>query len=160
MGTCTSTVRQREKQQQHNRITSNKSIVLDIQQPPPLPPPFPLTILSNHHTSYCSDNEFNYSSSAVKPIIYHSDNNSLIQLYSNPTQYICTSSSQNHYMSSSSSIPSHPPPRIPVSKTRVPVFRTSNPQNIVNNFGNPAGRQVPLTITSNNQHSKTFSSTI
>lgn len=145
MGSCTSNARHRQKQQLHSRITSKNSIDLDTRTPPPIPP-FPLTIISNQHSPYSFNRDFTLSTSPTKTIFYSSDTNSLIQLYSAPGDYICTNSHKNYYMSSSTAAPAHPPPRIPIPKTRVPIHRPPVPT--ATNIGS---RQVPIAVISNNQ---------
>jgi hypothetical protein len=132
MGTCTSTARRRQKQQQHNRTASRNSIVFDIKPPPPLPP-LPLAVFPNRHRQHTHSlfTDFDVLSlSLTKPIFHQTDTNSLIQLYSSNTNN--NNNNNNNYnitgwMSSSTSVP-HAPPRIPVPKTRLPIYFPPQPQ--------------------------------
>jgi hypothetical protein len=137
MGNCTSTTKRRKKQQPHNRVASNSSIALDIKQPPPLPP-LPLSAFPNHQypQPYSIVNQFSPLPSpplslSVKPVFHRTDTNSLIQLYSSPTDNYDNNHSSSrmiHWMSSSTSIPANPPLRIPILKTRLPAYHTPQTQ--------------------------------
>ncbi|CAM4748288.1 unnamed protein product [Rotaria magnacalcarata] len=141
MGTCTSTLRHRQKQQQHNRATSKNTIVLGLKSPPPLPP-LPTISFPNRqrqHSHYLSkDFDIVASSSSVTKSIFHQpDTNSLIHLYScntninnnnNNIYNNSNSCSIIDWMSSSASTVRQAPPRIPVPKTRLPVYQLSPSQ--------------------------------
>ncbi len=136
MGTCTSTARHRQKQQQrYNRTSSKNSIDLDIKTPPPLPPlpltAFPKQQLQHPHSLYTDFDIL--SSSLTNPIFHQTDTNSLIQLYSSNTNNNNNNNNNLniiHWMASSSSSSSitHIPPRIPVPKTRLPVYQSTQSQ--------------------------------
>ena len=125
MGTCTSTARHRQKQQQHNRVASKNSTFSDIKQPPPLPP-LPLSAFPNPQHLYSIPKEFDLRPASAKSFFHPSDTNSLIQLYSshstNPKAQIIG------WMSSSTSIPTTAPARIPVLKTRLAAYHPSQTQ--------------------------------
>lgn len=143
MGTCTSTARHRQKQQQHNRVASKNSSFLDIKQPPPLPPLPPSAFPNNQHL-YSIPRQFDLQLASTKPLFHPSDTNSLIQLYSSHPN------NQNiGWMSSSTSIPSHAPARIPVLKTRLPIYHPSQTQA---SSSTTAGRPThgPTTVIANN----------
>ncbi len=160
MGTCTSTARHRQKQQhqQHNRTVSKNPISLDIKSPPPLPP-LPLTAFPKHqlkhpHSLYADFDIL--SPSLTKAIFHQTDTNSLIQLYSSNTNNNNNNNNNSNIInwmsSSSSSAVTHVPPRIPVPKTRVPVYHSSQSQQatvIVRS------KDVTSTIIPNNQKGNT-----
>ena len=125
MGTCTSTARHRQKQQQHNRVASKNSSFLDIKQPPPLPPLPPSAFPNNQHL-YSIPRPFDLQLVSTKQFFHPSDTNSLIQLYS--THPNNTNAENIGWMSSSTSIPSHAPARIPVLRTRLPTYHPSPTQ--------------------------------
>jgi len=123
MGTCTSTARHRQKQHNRNIGQTKNSTKFVNQTPPPLPP-LPSIAFPKQSQSLYSD--FDLLSSLKKtPIFHQTDTNSLIQLYSSNTNYNNNNNNNNnHYMSSTtSSTVAHMPPRIPVPKTRVPVYQ-------------------------------------
>ncbi|CAF2400429.1 unnamed protein product [Rotaria sp. Silwood2] len=171
MGTCTSTAihRQKQRPQEHNRTALKNSIVLGVKSPPPLPS-LPLAVFPNHQyqQSYCLSTDFDtlLSSSTTKPIFHQTDTNSLIQLYSSNTNTNNNNNINNNnnnncniisWMSSSSSVP-QVPPRIPVPKTRVPVYHLSpsqqtttiiRPKNVTSTVSstNQTGSIRPMSIT-------------
>lgn len=123
MGTCTSTARHRQKEEQpshYKRVASKNSLILDIKQstslPPPLPP-LPLPVFPIHQRPYSIPND-------TEPIFHPADTNSLIQLYSTPKPRSNFYLEQNQPMSSSnSSIPVQASSaRIPIVRTRLPVY--------------------------------------
>lgn len=124
MGTCTSTARHRQKKlHQYNRTSLKNPIVLDIKSPPPLPPlpTFPNYRFQHPHTLFP---DFDILSTPLtKPVFHQTDTNSLIHLYSSNTNNNNNNNNSNilHWMSSSSAA-THVPPRIPVLKTRLPVY--------------------------------------
>jgi hypothetical protein len=127
MGTCTSIARHRQKQQRHNQPTSKDPIALDIKSPPPLPP-LPLTAFPNQQLQYphslFTDLDL-FSVSLAKPIFHQTDTNSLIQLYSSYTNINYNNNNNNQSgITNRMSSPSitQIPPRIPVPKTRLPVY--------------------------------------
>jgi len=119
MGTCTSSVKYQEKQhrQLHKRSSINNSIVLNNKQVSPVS----ITVLPNQRPQSLLTNFDVQSSPLTEPILYQTDTSSLIQLYSSNTNN--NNSNTNHWMSSSSSTPSNIPPRIPVTKSRLPVHQ-------------------------------------
>jgi hypothetical protein len=136
MGTCTSAARHRQKQQQHqqhNRRASKNQIGLDIKPPPPLPP-LPITAFPRQQIEYpqCLYTDCDILSSFLtKPIFHQTDTNSLIQLYSSNTNNNNNNNNNStiiNWMSSSSSSVTHIPPRIPVPKTRLPVYQSTQSQ--------------------------------
>ena len=150
MGTCTSTARHRQKHQQSNRTGSKYPIKLDIHPPPPLPP-HPLTAFPRQSIRYpqslYSDFDIVSSSSSIEPIFHQTDTNSLIQLYSSNTNNNNNNNSSTiiNYMSSSTSSVTHIPPRIPVPKTRVPVYQS------IQTAVNTRPKTIPSTMPPNNQ---------
>lgn len=157
MGTCTSTARHRQKHQQSNRTASNHPINLDIQPPPPLPP-HPLTAFPKQQIRYPQSLYTNFdilSSSSIEPIFHQTDTNSLIQLYSSNTNNNNNNSPTiiNYNMSSSTSSVTHIPPRIPVPKTRLPAYQSSqnNPSTVI-----ARPRSVTSNVLTNNQIGMTF----
>jgi len=160
MGTCTSTARHRQKQQhqQHNQTISKNSISLDIKPPPPLPP-LPLTAFPKHqlkhpHSLYTDFDIL--SPSLTKPIFHQTDTNSLIQLYSSNTNNNNNNNNNSNIInwmsSSSSSTVTHIPPRIPVPKTRLPAYHSSQSQQTTVNL---RSKDVTSTIIPNNQTGNT-----
>ncbi|CAF3425567.1 unnamed protein product [Rotaria socialis] len=162
MGTCTSTVRHCQKQQQHNRATSKNTIVLGLKSPPPLPP-LPTISFPNQqrqHSHYLSKDFDIVSSSLTKPIFHQADTNSLIHLYSCNTNINNNNNNNNNnysnsnscsiidWMSSSASTVRQAPPRIPVPKTRLPVhyLPSSQQANVI-----VQSRNVASTVTSTNE---------
>ena len=133
MGTCTSTARRRQKQQQHNQTVLKNSIVLGIKPPPPLPP-LPSTAFPNRQTQQRHPLFIDIdllSPQLTKSIFHQTDTNSLIQLYSSNRNNNNNNSNTLNWMSSSSSV-THVPPRIPVPKSRLPVHHSSQqPPSIV-----------------------------
>ena len=141
MGTCTSTASHRQKKlHQYNRSPLQNSIVLDIKPPPPLPP-FPTYRFPHPHTLFT---EFDLlSTSLTKPVFHQTDTNSLIHLYSSNTNNNNNSNISNR-MSSSSAV-THVPPRIPVPKTRLPVYHPPQQPSVP-----VRPKNVPSTVISNN----------
>ncbi|UJR09977.1 hypothetical protein I4U23_014201 [Adineta vaga] len=126
MGACTSSVRHRKKhhRQLHKRTLAKNSPVLDNKQVSFSP----LSILSKQQSQRPQSLFTNLdiqSSHFLEPIVYKTDTNSLIQLYSSNSNNN-NNSKRNSWMSSSSSSTSHPQPRIPVPKTRLPVYQPSS----------------------------------
>lgn len=128
MGTCTSTARHRQKEEQpshYKRVASKNSLILDIKQssslPPPLPP-LPLPVFPIHQRPYSIPND-------TEPIFHPADTNSLIQLYSTPKKRQSFYSEKNNPMASSnSSIPAQSSAaRIPMHKTRLPIYHAPPP---------------------------------
>jgi hypothetical protein len=157
MGTCTSAARHRQKQQhhqQHNRTVSKNPVGLDIKPPPPLPP-LPITAFPKQKVQYPQSlyTDFDILSSFLtKPIFHPTDTNSLIQLYSSNTNNNNNNNNNNstiiNWMSSSTSSVTHIPPRIPVPKTRLPVYQSSQSQQTTVNI---RPKSEASTVLSNNQ---------
>lgn len=154
MGTCTSNARHRQKQQhqqQHNRTETKNFIDLDIKPPPPLPP-LPLNAFPKqkfqHPDSLYTDFDI-LSPSLSKAIFHQTDTNSLIQLYSSNTNNNNNNDSNIiNWMSSSSTSVTHIPPRIPVPKTRLPVYHPSQTQQTTVIL---RPKDVTSTVVQNNQ---------
>ena len=167
MGICTSTARHRQKQQQHqqhNRTGSKNPIGLDIKPPPPLPP-LPITVFPkqqsqyHHHPPpplYTDFDIFSSSSSSTRHIFHQTDTNSLIQLYSSNTNNNNNNNNNstiiNWMSSSTTSSVTHIPPRIPVPKTRLPVYQPSQSQQTTVTI---RPKSVTSAVLVNNQTGKT-----
>lgn len=108
MGACTST----EERQLHKRANRQQSLVLDNKHLSPIP----LTIVRNQRPHSLSTNLDFQSSPNEQPVFDQTNNNnSLIQLYSLKPE-------NNHHQQQMSSS-SNGPPRIPVSKSRLPTHQ-------------------------------------
>ena len=106
MGACTSSVKRRHKEhrQLHKQAALKNAIVLDNKQLSPLP----LTVFSSQPP---------HSDHQISPRI---ETNSLIQLYSTNTN------NNNSNISPCMSSSSHIPPRIPVTKSRLPIHQSQS----------------------------------
>lgn len=120
MGNCTSARKRRQKE--YKRAAFQNAIVLDNKQLSPLP----LTILSNQRPHSLLTNSDLQTSTVT-------DSNSLIQLYSTNTNNNNNNPSAQTWMSSSSSSAnSHKQPRLPVTRSRLPVRLASTRSNRTN----------------------------
>ncbi|CAF0905484.1 unnamed protein product [Adineta ricciae] len=126
MGACTSAARYRKKHhpQLHKAAPAKNSHRLDNKQQVTFSP---VTILSKPQSQRPQSLFTNLdlqSSTFIETTLYKTDTNSLIQLYSSNYNNN-NNSNRNSWMSSSSSSKSHPQPRIPVPKTRLPVYQAT-----------------------------------
>jgi hypothetical protein len=115
MGACTS------RQKQHKRLALNNSTVIDNKQLSPLL----TTVLPNQRPQSLLTGFDVQSSLVTEPIVHQTESSSLIQLYSSNTNNNNNNSNINNWMSSSSST-SNISPRIPVTKSRLPVHQSQS----------------------------------
>jgi hypothetical protein len=135
MGTCTSSAKRQQKQHQqlHKRLILENSIVLNNKQLSSLP----FTVLPNQQLHSSLTNFDIQASPLIEPNFHQTDTSSLIQLYSSNINNN-NNSNINNWMSSSSSSASHIPPRIPVTKSRLPIHPSTGsirPTNVPSTVG-------------------------
>ncbi|CAF1580420.1 unnamed protein product [Rotaria sp. Silwood1] len=155
MGSCTSTTKRRQKdhQQLHKRIELKNSVALDNKDIASLQSPPFLNQQSQRPHSLLSN--INVQSSPLQESICHSINtNSLIQLY---TPNMNNNNNYNrHSWIPSSSVTSHNPTRIPISKNRLSLHQPQSSsissvqfRNVTATFTTPnqTGSSLPMSIT-------------
>ena len=144
MGTCTSSIKHRQKRhrQLHKQTILENAAVLENKQLSSLPS----TVLPNPYLQQTSlTNSEVHSSSFIEPT-------SLIQLYTSNTNNNNNNNCNinNNSMSSSSSSPSKvplPPPRVPLTKSRLPVHQPSASSS---RTGSTKPKNIPVTIGTTN----------
>ncbi len=144
MGTCTSSIKRRQKQyrERYKRPIPENSTVRNNKQLLTVP----FTILPNQHP-HSSLTNFSVVSSPLTELNFHqSETGSLIQLYSTNTNN--NNSNINNSMSSSTS---HVPPRIPVPKSRLPIHQSSS-----TSTGSIRPGNIPPTVGITNRTGKTL----
>jgi len=142
MGACTSASRHRTKQhrQLHKQITAKKSLVLDNKQTLSLPLTTLPTQQSQRPRSLLTNFDTQSPTSLTEHIVYQTNTNSLIQLYSSNMSN--NNSNRHSWISTLSSSASHAQPPISVPKIRSPIHQVQS---------STGSKNVPTTVDTTNQ---------